>query len=634
MSTLLGVFARNGRPVDAEEIATMARPLTPRCVDARREWRAGPVGFGLLQLHETPECVYDVQPCPLDARLAAGKPPDVVIVADCRIDNRAELAEALRIPGALLDVLPDSQLILAAYLHWGGECLRRLLGDYAFAIWDGRSQTLLCGRDPLGIKPFYYHLREDLFVMASDIRAVAAHPQTPRRVDEQELARKLRYVPHIDPRTTYLQNVVKLPPAHTLTLSAQAATLQHYWLPEEVSPLHLPTIEEYVEQGRALLEDAVRVRIRSAHPIGAHLSGGLDSSSIAVLAARMLRAQDRTLPTYNWQATPDTDDDVSSLEYAGLRNICAIEGLSHQNAKLTAYDLTRQLRQDICLHHDLNIWYEPLVRRMAADDGVRVLLSGWGGDELISFNGRGWRSEQFRRGRWRELLRDIWVGPSFWRRSRRTASVLYHHVFKPSLPDAVYRALHARSQSWLQIDCVTPGFARMIGELPPAPPDRVQRTVHATQLWLLAFGHLAQRTEIWAGDGAQDGMVYRFPLLDRRLVEYSLAVPGDLYMDGRMDRYLFRRMVEGLLPSDVQWGNVKGENIRVRHLTMLMETALKTLLTHDLNPDIVPNTELIDFDCLVSFVRSNRLSTDPVTRQVSLILMTQVLNSGSELSIL
>ena len=608
----------------------MARPLTPP-IDAHREWRSGPVALGVMLLHETPECVFDRQPCPLDVRLAAGDAPDAVIIADCRIDNRAELAAALAIPDALLAVLPDSQLILAAYLRWGAECPRRLLGDFAFAIWDGRTQTIFCARDPLGIKPFYYYVRGDRFMMASDIRAVAAHPLAPRRVDVQELARKLRYFPHFDTKTTYLQDIVKLQPAHTLTLSAQQSCVQRYWSPEEVQPLHLPTTEAYVEQGRALLEDAVRVRIRAAHPVGAHLSGGLDSSSVAVLAGRMLHAQNRPLPTYHWQPTPKPGDDVSSLEYAGLQEVCAIEGLTHRNAELTVDDLVAQLHQDICLHHDLSIWYEPLVRRMAAADNVRVLLSGWGGDELISLNGRGWRSEQFRRGQWRELWRDLWVGPTIWRRGRRAAGVFYHHIYKPSLPDAAYRLFYARSPSMPWLQCVTPHFAGVIAALPPGPLVRGQRTVHASQLGLLQMGHLTQRAEVWASDGAQDGIVYRFPLLDRRLVEFSLAVPSSLFLVEQTDRYLFRRMVAGILPPTVQWGKVKEEPVRLRHLTELMATALIAFLTGGFSEDKIVGADLVDIECLVGFARSNRLSNDPITRQVSLILMIQMLTAGSGL---
>lgn len=631
MSTLLGVFARDGRPVTAVELAAMARLVAQQGPDGTREWRAGSVGLKILALHETPECACDVQPAALDPRIDAGAPPAVTICADCRIDNRTELAAALAIPPALLTQLPDSQLILAAYLRWGADCPHYLLGDFAFAIWDGLRRTCFCARDPLGIKPFYYHLRTDLFVFASDVRGVVAHPAAPRRADEQALARHLRDFGFVDATATYLAEIVKLPPAYTLRVSESQAQLDRYWQPEQFQPLRLSAVDEYVQQARLLLEDAVEKRIRTAHPVGAHLSGGLDSSSIAVLAGRRLREHGYRLPTYHWQPTPGPDDDVTSMEYASLRQICAAEDFTYTNVDLTPDNLLPQLRQDICLQHALDLWYEPLVRQAARADGARVLLSGWGGDELISFNGRGWYTELFWQGRWRKLVQALWQGPTCLRRSRRLARGLYDRVLLPSLPNQLYRLLFTRHEARLSTGCATANFAATIASLPPAAPGRIQPSVHGTQLHLLQLGHLTKRAEVWANAGADDGIVYRFPLLDRRLIELSLTAPSALFFDGRTDRILFRRAVEGILPPAVQWGQVKDEPVRVHKLIASMAAALERLAPA-VTDMVYSSADRIDAQCLAQLLQSAPAKDQRVTQQMQSIKSLQVLLAGTDLT--
>lgn len=633
MSTILGIFARDGRPVTAADLASMARLVAHQGPDGARQWRAGPAGLQLLALHETPECAWDLQPAALDPRIDASAPADVVICADCRIDNRTELAVALAIPPALLAQLPDSQLILAAYLRWGADCPRHLLGDFAFAVWDGPQRTFFCARDPLGIKPFYYHLRADLFLFASDVRGVVAHPAAPRRADGASLARHLRDFAFVDATATYLAEVVKLPPAHTLRVTERRTELDRYWRPEQIQPLRLPTPDDYVQQARLLLEDAVAQRIRTAHRVGAHLSGGLDSSSIAVLAGRWLRQRGYRLPTYNWQPTPGPDDDTSTMEYASLRQVCAAEDFTHTNVDLTPDNLLLQLRQDICLHHALDLWYEPLVRQAARADGVRVLLSGWGGDELLSFNGRGWHAEQFWQGHWRTLARTFWKGPTLLRRGRRLASGLYHKVLLPSLPDVLYHRLFTRREATVYTGCATAGFAATIAALPPAAPARMRASVHATQLSLLQYGHLTKRAEVWANAGADDGIVYRFPLLDRRLVELCLSVPATLFFDGDVDRILYRRTVDGVLPPSLQWGQVKDEPARIQNLIAEMAAALEQLDAPAADHAYCVSKR-IDMSCLTRLLQNAPPGDKRVAQQMQAVKSFQVLSAGADLALL
>ncbi|GAH07934.1 unnamed protein product, partial [marine sediment metagenome] len=142
---------------------------------------------------------------------------DIVITADARIDNRVELIDILGLGGRYHSQIGDSELILAAYEKWGEECPARLLGDFAFAIWDGRRQILFCARDHFGVKPFcYYHRHGRVFVFASQVKALLTMRQVPHQINEGRIADYLvGDLEGIDKTSTYYQEVYKHPPAHT-----------------------------------------------------------------------------------------------------------------------------------------------------------------------------------------------------------------------------------------------------------------------------------------------------------------------------------------------------------------------------------------------------------------------------------
>jgi len=165
MSAIVGLYRRNGQPADRADLERMAESLAHRGPDAAGLWNNGPVGLGHRMLWTTPESLHEQLPL-------VNKSEDVVITADARIDNRDELIAALGLSEWPHGEISDSGLILCAYEQWGEGSPKRLLGDFAFAIWDGRSQTLFCTRDHFGVKPFYYHQSAQVFVFASEIKAL------------------------------------------------------------------------------------------------------------------------------------------------------------------------------------------------------------------------------------------------------------------------------------------------------------------------------------------------------------------------------------------------------------------------------------------------------------------------------
>ena len=238
------------------------------------------MGLCHLRLCITPESLHEHLPMPDAAQ-------NLVLTADARIDNRDELINELAIAETGHRVVTDSELILAAYARWGEGCPERLVGDFAFAIWDGRNQTLFCARDHFGVKPFYYHRSGRFFAFASEIRALLRLKAISGRVNETKVADFLGRT-ELDPTTTFYQDLLQLPAAHSMVIGHERSAIRCYWALDGSRELRLKSDDEYDEAFRAHFTRAVRDHVRSAYPIGSLLSGGLDSSSIVAVAKKVV----------------------------------------------------------------------------------------------------------------------------------------------------------------------------------------------------------------------------------------------------------------------------------------------------------------------------------------------------------
>lgn len=574
MSAFFGVFSRTDHPVDPIILKGMAAAIPWYGPDGGGQWTSTQAGLGHLLRCITPESRHERQPLVhVSGRFA--------LTAQARLDNRRDLIDQLRLTPTGDTPLTDPELILAAYAAWGEECPARLLGDFAFALWDDDAQQLVCVRDQIGIVPFYYHLGAERLVFANDIRAILAHPNVPDALNDIAIAMHLRHVQYVMPDTTFLAGVKKLRPAHMLVVTPDKVTERAYWTPASAPSVHLPNADAYAEGLRGLLEQAVTDRLHSLHPIGAHVSGGLDSSAVAAVAMRALHAHGKTLTGYSWLPTLRPEDDADAPEYVATRNVMDALGIAVENVDLTAASVRAELEQDISLDGHTDLWYEPLVRAKARQQGIGVLLSGWGGDEVVSSGAHGYLAGLFWRGEWGKLTRRLAErsrhAPNPWRRG---AGLFYHHVALPSLPEWVTRLRPKnRHEEFKTFSCMAPAFDAAVPKTVSGPEWWRTKGVHAVQVQRLTMGHLQARMEVWATQGAQDGIEYRYPLLDRRLLEFCLGAPEELFSSEHYSRPLLRNAVRGLLPDSIRLANVKLERLRVDRYMDLQGGACAQLLT-------------------------------------------------------
>ncbi|MCC7353728.1 MAG: lasso peptide isopeptide bond-forming cyclase [Anaerolineae bacterium] len=560
MSAIAGIFFLDGRPAERAYLERMLESVAHRGPDGVGFHVEGAVGLGQRMLWTTPESLYERPPL-------AHHSGDIVITADARIDNREELIEALGTSDRPRGELTDSALILDAYERWGERCPEKLLGDFAFAIWDRGRKRLFCARDHFGVKPFYYYRSARLYAFASEIKALLSLPEVPCALNEVRVADYLE-VMWEDKTITFYQDIFRLPPGHSLTVTPGQVSVQPYWALAPSHRLRLSSDNEYAEAYREVFTDAVRCRLRSAFPVGSMLSGGLDSSSITCVARGLLaQGGNRRLHTFSaiFDDVPECDE--RPFIHAVLAQGDAEAHFVHGDRLSPLADLDRVLWHEDEPYHAPNLFLHWGLWDTARQHGVRVLLDGFMGDTAVS-HGTTYVAELARSWRWLALAREVKAAAranprAFWR-------VLWYYVrddgLRPLVPEPVrqaWRVLRGRKEgAWLPGPLVNPNFAQRVGladRIKAQDRDRARRWRSEKEKHFrdLTSGLIPSAME-WADKVAAFSIEARYPFLDRRLVEFCLALPPvQKYHDG-WSRMIVRRGLAGILPEKVQWRQGKG----------------------------------------------------------------------------
>ena len=314
MSGIVGIVNLNSTPVDERLLRRMTASLAYRGPDAQQTWAHGSVGFGHTLLNTT-ESQHERQPASLDG--------EVWITADARVDGRDDLVEQLASQGRRgLEGATDCQLILHAYHVWGEDFVDHLLGDFALAIWDGRTRRLFCARDHFGIKPLYFARIRDGVVFSNTLDCVRLHPEVGDGLDELAIGDFLLFGYNLEPTTTTFADIRRVPPAHSVTFGNGIAQSKRYWSLPTDGMIRYGHAEEYIERFRELLRAAVSDRLRT-NDIGVWMSGGLDSTSITAIAQqlRLERAVPSTLRAHTIfyeSLIPDRERDYAGIAAEAL----------------------------------------------------------------------------------------------------------------------------------------------------------------------------------------------------------------------------------------------------------------------------------------------------------------------------
>ena len=467
-----------------------------------------------------------------DAGLQPMEDRELQLLHNGEIYNYVELRDELREKGHSFSTGTDTEVILAAYREWGERCVERFNGMWAFVIWDTQHRTLFASRDRMGIKPFYYRYENRRLEFASEpwpLRRGGANLSAVRDYLEQG---------YLDQgEDTFFAGVVRLPPAHSLTFGPAGLRQWRYWSIEPATP---PA--DAVEAVRETFLDAVRLQLRSDVPVGTCLSGGIDSSAIAVAVAHHGHGHQKTVTAYF--------DDPGFDERPFARAVVDATGAEAHWVTFDAGDLVSDLpaivqaqgepfgSTSICAG-----WY---VMRAARAAGLTVMLDGQGGDELLagyraSFGYR--LSDLLRAGELSEATREL---QAFTRtHGPRWAAVA---LATPHVPERLRLAARGRLRG------ASPLVAPELHDVARAPhengsvfPDRLRRQLHV----LLTRRGLPELLRYEDRNSMAHSLEARVPLLDHRLVELAFSLPGGELIRRGETKSVLRRALADLLPAPV-----------------------------------------------------------------------------------
>ena len=554
MCGIAGILNFDGAPVDPCRLDRMATSLRHRGPDASGIFVGTAIGLAHRRLS-----IIDLEG---GQQPMANEGESLWITFNGEIFNYIELKDELVARGHRFRTRSDTEVILHLYEEHGEDCVRFLNGQWAFAIWDVNRRRLFLSRDRIGVRPLFYTVSGSRsFVFGSEIKALFQNPEVSRELDLKALDQFFTFWTALTPRT-FFSNVSELPPGHSLTVADGAVRQWCYWRPEYGAG-ELLTDQQYADRLLELLIDATRIRLRADVPVGAYLSGGLDSTATTALVKRFTSTPLRTFSV----TFADSEFDESKYQRQAIEHLQT----DHDAFHCTDDDIARVF-PDVIWHTEKPVLRTApaplfLLSQMVRDQGYKVVVTGEGADEMLG------GYDIFKEAK----IRRFWSAfPESTRRPR-----LLHRLYPymdgiQAQPPAYLRAFFRVTQE----DCLSPFFSHLPrwgltaraklfysadvrdrlagydaieelrGQLPPSYGswDGFAQAQYLETAHLLPGYILSSQGDRMAMAHGVEG---RFPFLDHRVVEFSASLPSRVKMRALQEKYILKRAVRSLIPPSI-----------------------------------------------------------------------------------
>jgi asparagine synthase (glutamine-hydrolysing) len=560
MCGIAGIVNLNGRPVAPTLLDRMIERVRHRGPDDCGTHTDKQVGLAHARLS-----IID---------LASGSQPmhnedrSVSIVFNGEIFNYVELRADLLRRGHRFRTQCDTEVILRLYEESGEECVRHLNGQWAFAIWDSRRERLFLSRDRLGVRPLFYTVADQALIFGSEMKSIFALPHVSREIDPVALDQIFTFWVTLPPRTTF-KGVRELPPGHSMTVHQGRITVAPHWKLDydaggDAAPEGARTEDEYSSKLLELLVDATRIRLRSDVPVGAYLSGGLDSTLVTALIRRFTGAPLKTFSI----GFDDPEFDETRYQNEAVRFL----GTHHQEVGCTPADIGRVF-PDVVWHAE-----RPILRTAPAPlyilsglvrkHGYKVVLTGEGSDEMLG------GYDIFKEAKIRRFCAarpESRLRPRLLKRlypylgNLQSQSGAYLQAFFGARRDGMGDEFFSHRPRWQltsQLKTIFSGSVRSeigaydgVAELREALPAGYSGWDGLCQAQYLEAAYLLPGY-ILSSQGDRMAMAHsveaRFPFLDHRVVELAARIPPRLKMKVLNEKYLLKRCADGLVPPSVR----------------------------------------------------------------------------------
>lgn len=564
MSAILGIISRNGKAVNPI-FPKMMKEFDKFNFDKRAAFEKEDACFFNCVLEISPESRYEKLPL---------EENNLVIVADAIIDNRDELFNLLNLQSIEKDTCPDSKLILETYKAFGEKCTDYLVGDFAFAIYNKATREVFCVRDHVGKRTLYYYLDDEIVAFSTLINPLLHISDKTRELNETWIAGFLAMwgpIHELNIHTTIYKNIHQLALAHTMKVSPKNHTKNKYWDPLKVKKLKLRTQEEYFQKFMEIYSEAVKCRIRTHKKVGIMLSGGLDSCSVAALAAPMLAEKNKELLSYtfvpienyeNWlpqYSVPDETPYINEMVemYPNIKpRLCRFP---EKNGYNNMDELLKILEHPYKFTVNY-FWLNEIVKE-ATSEGCGVLLDGQFGNFTVSFGDiENHLATVLKKGRFIKHTNDVKKYCQIHNIKRRT---FYKYLLKLQIPLPILTLYAKIKKSKVTHDKPQVPLSFIKKEFSEATDiydyikrtgyrydNQTIRTVSEIKEFINKFLIASQVAEPEAKT-ALGNCVKRDPTRDKRLIEFIFSVPEDVFILNGIDRAFVRIPFWDKLPKSI-----------------------------------------------------------------------------------
>jgi len=567
MSAIFGILHLDDKPVVKADLERMSSTLAIHGPDNAGVWHSGSVGLGQRLMRFTQEDCFEQQPLVSSDGLR-------VLVTDARIDNRHELSIQFGLSISEIKQMPDAAFIQLAYEKWGLDCPVHLVGTYAFALWDKREHHLMLVRSPLSDRHIYYHSDVTSFTFATVPKGLFCLPWIQRDLNQQAFADYLVHAPE-DLGTSFYRGVSRVQMGSSLVASRKGIIHHQFWQPDFQKELQLKNENDYVEAFTELFERVISDNLRSISPVGVMMSGGLDSTSVAAVAASQLKRSNKRLATFTEKPREGFyDDGIAKGRYADETplvkalaakydnidlNLIRTDGIFFLNNLTPLFDVV-----GVPFYAAPNKVWIDAIHEEAQRQKVKVLLTGGSGNMTISWDGRGLIPGLMSSGKWVQAWQETAGTDQSISIKKRLRTFISRGIL-PMLPTPIWSIIKNISNMkfsledykipWSSHSPINPVFAEaqhLIARSRAKGYDFSFRTNRNSKITRYGYFEMSDAVKsVFVGYKALYGVESRDPTMDARIFNFCLAIPENQCRRHGKDRLLIRRAMSGRLPDEI-----------------------------------------------------------------------------------
>lgn len=539
MSAIFGIINKKQKCVDSHLVGSMLEALKHRATDGSQIVVDNNMGMGNCRLNIYPQQIYEKQP------LKIGQ---FTITSDARIDNRQELARHFNIDNNLLNVTPDSTLILMAYQEWEDMCVNHLEGEFAFAIWDEKAEKLFAATDQIGFRPLYYYDTPDAFIFCSEIKGITAIKTTPNFFNEESLIEY--FYREGDWQQTFNKEILSLCGGNSLIMKEEKLSISKYWKLEPSNRYHFTKDEEWYECFHEILYKAVEKQLNTENITGITLSGGLDSTSIACIAAEVLMKKNKPLYAFSTALSEDYNgkekDERAYIEMVGKFCPNIIQTYLNVDKYDLFGDVAEGIESDEMIPNPF-IYIDLALAKAAQNKKVKKIFNGFGGDYWASWKGDSVIYMLVKQGKWQdalEIVKEVQrvegksIGSEIKNKYLRYTK-LYDRIRSVIKSDEIYWEKNLTFRE----DFMTERRASLNYTIEPDKNEQMTQLINS--------GSPGRTLSLFYNRNAKFGMDSGTPMLDKDVLEFLIEMPVQLFSKGGRKRELIRHSMKGFIPDAI-----------------------------------------------------------------------------------